>query len=169
MKLVWEDILLPELRKKQIWTREIVKVVVLPSFPLVIHSQLSIKSPLESLIMLFKLFILSMILSSPVTPQTVKNALKERNFALLSSQNDHCSNRLIDKPVLSLLKSMKTGQWRTGKEFCSQITQKSTGLDQMEGCILGREHHFLTGLPHQQSSMEEEITLWYGGAWAGMV
>ena len=52
---------------------------------------------------------------------------------------------------------MKTEQWRTGKGFCGQMRQKSTGLDQMEGCIVGRrgEHHFLTGLPHQQSSMEE--------------
>ena len=76
----------------------------------------------------------------------------------------------MDKPVSSLFKSMKIGQWRTGREFCGQMRQKSTGLDQMEGCILGRRrgHHFLTEPQHQQSSMEEEIISWYGDAWAGM-
>ena len=53
-------LLLVGLRKKQIWTRKIAKVAFLPSFYLVIHSQLSVKSPLESLIMLFKRLILSM-------------------------------------------------------------------------------------------------------------
>ena len=117
---------------------------------LVIHSQLSVKSPGKLNNAVQAAHFINDILPSPVTPQTARNAPKERNFTLLSSKNDHCSNRLIDKTILSLLKSMKNGQWRTGKGLCSQMRQKSTGLGQMEGCILGRrrEHHFLPGLSH---------------------
>ena len=58
----------------------------------------------------------------------------------------------------------------TGKGSCGQMKQRSTGLGLMEGYILGRrrENHFLIGLPHQLSSMEEEIISWYGGVWSGM-
>ena len=41
-RLVWEGLLLVGSRNKQIQTRKIAKVVVLLSFPLVIHSQLSV-------------------------------------------------------------------------------------------------------------------------------
>jgi len=47
---------------------------------------------------------------------------------------------------------------------------RSTGLGQMEGPTLGNKgvHPFVTAPPLLLSSMEEEITLWYGGIWDGI-
>ena len=41
-------------------------------------------------------------------------------------------------PPSDLLNTMKTGQWRIRWESYGKMRPKSTGLDQMEGPILGR-------------------------------
>jgi hypothetical protein len=65
---------------------------------------------------------------------------------------------------------MKTGLWRIGKGSYGQMRLKLTGLGQMGGSTHGKKEgsHFQTEPPHLLSSMEEEITLWYGVVWGGM-
>ena len=120
----------------------------------------------------FKLLILSMT-SFPLfsLPKQWEMHSRKGTFTLLSSKNDHCSDRLINKTVLSLLKSMKTEQWRTGNGFCCQMRQKSTGLDQMEGCIVGRrrEHHFLTTTtPTVKHGGGNNLIVWGCMGWNGV-
>ena len=64
------------------------------------------------------------ILPSPVSPQTVRNALKKMIFALLSSRNELSSKRSIDRIASNLPGIMKIGQWRTGKGSCGQMRQR---------------------------------------------
>src|SRR5882757_10449167 len=92
-------------------------------------------------------------------------------YALLSNRSDLCLKQFIIKSGSSLLTHMQTGLWRIGKGYSGQMKQKSTELGQMARCIPGNlgVNQSLIGQPHQLSSMEEAITLWYGGVWAGMV
>ena len=110
------------------------------------------------------------ILPNPVTPQTVRNALKEDDFHSIVKQKHPLQKRSTDKTILNLPNIMKIGQWRIGRGSYGQMRPKSTELDQMEGLILGkrRENHCLTEPPLPQSNMEEETTLWYGVVWGGM-
>src|SRR5882724_13246276 len=63
------------------WTRKTAKEAIPPSSPSVTNSPLFAKSPLESLIMMSRLPISSKTpFPNPITPQTVRNALKENNF-----------------------------------------------------------------------------------------
>src|SRR6266567_5720759 len=92
-------------------------------------------------------------------------------YALLSNRSVLCLKQFIVKSASSLLKHMQTGLWRIGKGYSGQMKQKSTGLDQMARCIPGNRevNQSPIGQPHQLSSMEGAIILWYGGVWAGMV
>jgi hypothetical protein len=136
-----------------------------------ISNQLFDKSLQESLIMLFRLPITSTT-SFPNLSHLKQSEMHSSTmtFALLLSRNIPCLKRPINWSILDLPGTMKIGQWRIGRGSCGQMRLKSTGLGQMEGCILGRrrENHFLTGPLHLQSSMEEGTILWYGDAWGGM-
>ena len=151
--------------------KKTVKEDVLPSCLQVTSDQLFVKSPVEDLIMLWRLPISSstssLILSHPKPSGMHSNKM---TFVLLSRGNTLFSRRPTDWSVSNLPDTMKTGQWRIGRGSCGQMRPKSTGLDQMEGPILGRRegNHFLTGLPLPQSSMEEGTILWYGVVWGGM-
>ena len=152
-------------------TRKIAKVDVLPSFPLATNKQLFVKSLLEGWIMQFKPPNTSTT-SSPPLSHLKQSEMHSRKtaFTLLLSKNDLCSKRPIAKLASNSLSIMLTGRWRIGRGFYGLMRQKSTGLDQMGGCIPGKKevNHFLTELPHPLSNMEEAITLWYGVVWGGM-
>ena len=142
--------------------KKTVKEDVLPSCLQATSDQLFIKSPVEELIMMWRLPISSttslLILSHPKQSAMHSNKM---TFMLLSRGNALFSRRPTDWSISHLPDTMKTGQWRIGRGSYGQMRPKSTGLDQMEGPILGRRwgNHFLTGPPLPQSSMEEGTIL----------
>jgi transposase len=110
------------------------------------------------------------IIPNPVTPQTVRNALKESRFYSATKKKTPLLKRAHRIWHLHFANIMKTGLWRTGKCFYGQMKPKSIGLGQMERLISGkkRENHYLTEQHHLLSNMEEEETSWYGVVWGGM-
>ena len=151
--------------------KKTVKRDVLPSCLQATSDQLFVKSPVEDLIMLWRLPISSttsfLMLSHPNQSGMRSNKM---TFVLLSRGNTLFSRRATDWSILNLPDTMKTGQWRIGRGSYGQMRPKSTELDQMEGPVLGRRggNHFLTGPPLPWSSMEEGTILWYGVVWGGM-
>ena len=129
------------------------------------------KSPLGSLIMLFKLPILSTA-SSPALSYPKQSGIYSRRttFALLLRRSALFSRSNIDRIVSNLPSTIKIGQWRIGRGSYGQIKPRSIGLGQMEGPTLGNKevNPFQTILPLLLSSMEGGIILWYGGVWAEM-
>ena len=101
------------------------------------------------------------ILPDPVTPHTVRNAHKQDDFCAVVKRKCPLLKKAHRLECLKFASTMKTGQWRIGRGYYGQMRPKSTGLDQMEGSILGRRggNHFLTGPPLPQSSMEEGTIL----------
>jgi hypothetical protein len=94
--------------------------------PLIVtNNPLFVKSPLESLIMLFRPPNLSTI-SSPLLSHHKQSEmhLKAMTFALLSSRNVPYSKRHIKRIVLNLHGIMKTGQLRIGKGSYGQMKQR---------------------------------------------
>ena len=88
------------------------------------------------------------VISRPVKPQTVRNALKEAGFC--SAIKFSCSRLLSVQTGSSLLSIMKTRQWRIGKKFCGVMRQRSIGLDQMGRYMCGKfqKSHYLTPSLH---------------------
>ena len=102
------------------------------------------------------------ILSNPVTPQTVRNALKEDNFHSIVKQK-----RPLLKKVhrLDHLKFAKYHENWTVDDWKRILWSDETKINRIGSD--GR-NHFLTEPPLPQSSMEEETILWYGVVWGGM-
>src|SRR6266516_1758477 len=148
--------------------KKIAKGGALPSCLLVTSDQLFVKSPVGGLIMLWRPPISSTtsfpILSHPKQPGIYS---RKMTFTLLSRRNVLFSRRSTDWSISNLPDTTKTGQWRIGRGSCGQMRPKSTGLDQMEGPILGRrrENHFLIELPLLQSREQSYGMGVYGVEW----
>jgi hypothetical protein len=161
---------LVESRKKWIQTRKTIGEVALPSFHLVINNPFFARLLLQSLIMLFRLPILS-IPSFPTLSQLKQSGMSSRRMGLplLSRRSALFSRSIIEQIVSKLPNTMKTGQWKIGRGSYGQMRPRSTELNQMEGSIPGKKgaHPFQIALLPQLSSMEEEIISWYRAVWAG--
>ena len=100
-----------ESRRNWIWIRRIARGVALLSFHLGTNNLSFAKSPLESLIMLFKLPILSTA-SSPALSHPKQSGIYSRRttFALLLRRSALFSRSDIDRIVSNLPSTMKIGQ-----------------------------------------------------------
>ena len=108
------------------------------------------------------------ILPNPITPQTVRNALK---------QNDFCTVVKTKCPLLKKahrLECLKLARYHenwTVEDWKRILWSDETKINRIgSDGILGRrrENHFLTESPPLQSNMEEGTILWYGVVWGGM-
>ena len=137
--MLYGSLLLRESTKRWMEIKKTVKEDVLPSCLQATSDQLFIKSPVEDLIMLWRLPISSLtsflILSHPIQSGMCSNKMTS---VLLSRGYTLFSRRPTDWSVSNLPDNMKTGQWRIERGSYDQMRPKSTGLDQMEGPILGR-------------------------------
>ena len=110
------------------------------------------------------------VISDPVTPQTVRNALKESGLHSATKKKVLMLKKAHHQRHLSSVSIMKTGLWRTGRGCYSQMRQRLIKLDQMGRFMSGNnvENPYLTALQHQLSNMEVGITWWYGAVWVRM-
>jgi hypothetical protein len=95
------------------------------------------KSPLGSLIMLFKLPI-SSTASSPALSHPKQSGiyLRRITFTLLLRRSALSSRSDISRIISNLPSTMKIGQWRIGRGSYGQMRPRSTRLGQIEGPTL---------------------------------
>ena len=109
-------------------------------------------------------------ISKSVTPQTIRNVLKESGFYSATKKKFPCLRRHIENKGYTLQNIIKTGLWRIGKGSCGLMKQRLIELGQMGRYMYERRagNSFLIKLQVQQSSMEGRITWWCGVVWAEM-
>ena len=160
-----------ESRRTWIWIRRIPRRVTLSSFHLGTNNLSFAKSPLGSLIMLFKLRI-SLTASSPALSHPKQSGIYSRRttFTLLLRRSALFLRSDISRIISNLPSTMKIGQWRIGRGSYGQMRPRSTGLGQMKGPTLGNKgvNLFQTIPPLLLSSMEGGIISWYRGVWDRM-
>ena len=110
------------------------------------------------------------ILPDPVTPQTVRNALKQDDFCAVVKRK----HPLLKKAYrLECLKFTRYHENWTVKDWKRVLWSDETKINRVGSDVRTytwkkRGNHFLTGPPLPQSSMEEGTILWYGVVWGGM-
>ena len=105
----------------------------------------------------------------PISPQTVRNALKKDNMKAVVKKKQPLLKPVHRKNNWTLLRPINIGWLKTGRRWPGHMRPKPIELGQMDiyGSGKGLENHLQTGPPPQLSSMEEE-TSWYGTVWDGM-
>ena len=89
-------------------------------------------------------------ISNSVTPQTVRNILKEAGFRSATKKKVPMLKGSHHQQHLKFAQYHEIGLWRTGRRCCGLMRQKSIGLGQMGRCMFGsnKGNQQQTGQPH---------------------
>ena len=110
------------------------------------------------------------ILPNPVTPQTVRNALKQHDFRSVVKQKCPLLKKAHRLDHLKFAKYHENWIVEDWKRILWSDETKINRIGSDGGFTLGKKggNYFLIGPLLLQSNMEEEIISWYGVVWGGM-
>ena len=78
------------------------------------------------------------IIPNPVPIQTVRNALMKHSFKAVTKKKKHCSPQCTGRNDWPLLWSIRSWQWRTGREWLGQMGSSGCGNRWERGWLRAR-------------------------------